>query len=70
MPKSFPLLNAIDSKQQIQINVAITILTALTTFVAIHSWLQARKSKETEDRLQALDLEIKTLTLQKLKNGS
>ena len=69
MARVFSIMNGIDSKQQVQINVAITILTALTTFVAVHSYLQARKSKATDDRIQALDLEIKTLTLQKLKNG-
>jgi hypothetical protein len=69
MARTFSLINAVNSKQQIQINVAITILTALTTFVSVHSYLQARKSKATDDRIQALDLEIKTLTLQKLKNG-
>lgn len=69
MARTFSLINAVNSKQQIQINVAITILTALTTFVAIHSYLEARKNKAIDDRIQALDLEIKTLTLEKLKNG-
>lgn len=69
MARTFSIMNGVDSKQQIQINIAITILTALTTFVAVHSYLQSRKGKETDERLQALDLEIKTLTLQKLKNG-
>ena len=62
-------LNKVDSKQQTQINLIFVVLTGVTTFIAVHSYLQSRKSKKLDEEIGKIDLQIKQLTLEKLKNG-
>jgi|TARA_R110000868_G_scaffold52970_3_gene166768 hypothetical protein len=61
-------MNLIDIKQERQIRIIFALLGIIGAVTTISLFIQSRKHKKADDFIRSMELEIKTLELQKLKN--
>ena len=61
-------MSLIDRVQEKQIRVIFTLVGILAAVTSLSVWYQSRKHKKADDTIRKMELEIKQLELEKLRN--